>query len=248
MRQAAFWSLLILWLVEIPAGSPAVQNPGPPGQESVVLLHGLGRSARSLKKLATRLAGQGYSVVNIEYPTLERPIKFLADMVLHPEIQRLQGFSPSKIHFVTHSMGGIVVRYYLQHHPLENLGYVVMLSPPNRGSEIVDHMKSIPLIKKLLSPAARELGTDRESLPLKLGRPGFKLGVIAGEKSHNPLNSLLIDGPDDGTISVESARIEGMDDFLVLPYSHRSILRSDKAIDQVLHFLRHGSFKREPGG
>jgi pimeloyl-ACP methyl ester carboxylesterase len=206
------------------------------------------RSARSLKKLASRLAIQGYFVVNIEYPTLEQPIEYLADMVLDPELERLQGFSPAKIHFVTHSMGGIVVRYYLQHHPLENLGYVVMLSPPNQGSEIVDHMKSIPLIKRLLSPAARELGTDRESLPLKLGRPGFKLGIIAGKKSHNPLNSLIIEGPDDGTVSVESARIAGMADFLVLPYSHRSILKSDKVIDQVLHFLRHGSFKREPGG
>jgi len=248
MHPAAFISLLILWLVEIPAGAPAVQNFGLPNRESVVLLHGLGRSSRSLNKLASRLSSQGYSVVNLEYPTLEQPIAFLAEMVLHPELERLRHFSPEKIHFVTHSMGGIVVRYYLQHHPLENLGYVVMLSPPNQGSEIVDHMKSIPLIKKLLGPAARELGTDGDSLPLKLGRPGFKFGVIAGEKSHNPLNSLIIEGPDDGTVSVASARIAGMDDFLVLPYSHRSILKSDKVIDQVLHFLRHGSFKHEPGG
>jgi alpha-beta hydrolase superfamily lysophospholipase len=248
MRKLAFLSLLILWFVEIAAGAPGVQNPGRSGRECVFLLHGLGRSARSLEKLAAHLSSQGYSVVNVEYPTLEQSIEYLADEALHPEIERIRRSSPDKIHFVTHSMGGIVVRYYLQHHPLENLGRVVMLSPPNQGSELVDRMKSVPLIEKLLSPAARELGTDRESLPVKLGRPAFELGVIAGKKSHNPLNSLIIDGPDDGTVSVKSARIAGMNDFLVLPYSHRSILKSDEVIDQVLHFLKHGAFKREPGG
>lgn len=248
MRYLAFLSLLIPWLAGIPAGPRGVQNPGHPGEEYVILLHGLARSTRSLGKLATRLASQGYSVVNLEYPTLKRPIEFLADTVLHAEVERLRRFSPAKIHFVTHSIGGIVVRYYLQHHPLENMGRVVMLSPPNQGSELVDQMKRIPLIEKLLSPAARELGTDQESLPAKLGRPGFELGIITGEKTHNPLNSLMIDGPDDGTVSVKSAQIAGMDDFLLLPCSHRSILKSDEAIDQVIHFLRHGSFRREPHG
>ncbi len=248
MRSLADLAVFALLLAAVRFNSAGPQNPDQGPREYVVLLHGLGRTHRSLEKLAARLSSQGYSVVNVEYPTLKQSIEYLADEALHPEIERIRRSSPDKIHFVTHSMGGIVVRYYLQHHPLENLGRVVMLSPPNQGSELVDHMKSIPLIEKLLSPAARELGTDRESLPVKLGRPAFELGVIAGKKSHNPLNSLIIDGPDDGTVSVKSARIAGMDDFLLLPYSHRSILKSEKVIDQVLHFLKHGVFKREPGG
>jgi len=217
------------------------------GTEWVVLLHGLGRSSRSLARLESDLAGQGYSVLNLDYPSLKYPIEYLANEVLHPEVARLSAASPAKIHFVTHSLGGIVVRYYLKHHDVPALGRVVMLSPPNQGSELADLLNGSALFQRFIAPAGRELGTDTDSLPRKLGGADFDLGVIAGSKSYNPINSLILDGPDDGTVTVESTRMPGLVDFIVLPCSHNSIIRDKTAIGQVIHFLRHGAFQRTAG-
>ncbi len=244
MKVARPLALALLLAVGIPESPALVQNPGRPGNKLVILLHGLGRSPRSMDKLAERLQDRGYSVLNLAYPSRDHSIEYLAEEVLRPRIELLLNSGPARIDFITHSMGGIVVRYYLRHHRLENLGRVVMLAPPNQGSELVDRMKTIPLLERSLGPAGRELGKDRDSLPLKLGRARFELGIIAGNRSGNLLNSILIDGPDDGSVSVRSTRLPGMDDFIVLPYSHRSLLKSDEVIEQALHFLEHGEFKR----
>ncbi len=239
---------LVLLLLACTALSPAlVQSRSRPGNKSVILLHGLGRSPRSMDKLAGRLRERGYAVLNLAYPSRDHSIEYLAEGVLRPGIERLLNSGPARIDFITHSMGGIVVRYYLKHHRLESLGRVVMLAPPNQGSELVDRIKTIPLLERSLGPAGRELGRDRDSLPLKLGRARFELGIIAGNRSGNLLNSILIDGPDDGSVSVRSTRLPGMDDFIVLPYSHRSLLKSDEVIEQALYFLEHGAFKRKAG-
>lgn len=235
---------LILFLFSLAAQANAlnlqkgIQRP----RECIILLHGLGRSHHSLSKIEAELSRQSYIVVNKDYPSLKHPIEYLADDVLGPEIKRINEAPPSKIHFVTHSMGGIVVRYYLSRHPPTNLGRVVMLSPPNQGSELVDFMRQTPSFWKFLGPAALELGTDKDSLPQKLGRPRFELGVIAGNKTHNPLSSVMLDGPDDGTVTVKSTQIIGMRDFIVLPCSHFSIMKSEEAIEQILYFLEYGTF------
>ncbi len=247
MKRARPLALAMFLVAGIPHYPALLQSPSGPEGGHVILLHGLGSSTRSMDKLAGRLREQGYAVLNLAYPSRNHSIEYLAEAVLHPEVERLLNSSSARIDFITHSMGGIVVRYYLKHHRLEKLGRVVMLAPPNQGSELVDRMKSIPLLERSLGPAGRELGRDRYSLPLKLGRARFELGIIAGKRSGNLLNSLLIDGPDDGTISVRSTRLPGMDDFIVLPYSHRSLLKSDEVIEQALHFLRHGVFERKAG-
>lgn len=247
MRKIALLLQVVLMLcVSLPA-VPAATEKNRGGTEWVVLLHGLGRSSRSLARLEGDLASQGYSVLNLDYPSVKYPIEYLADAVLHPEVVRLSAASPAKIHFVTHSMGGIVVRYYLKHHDVLALGRVVMLSPPNQGSELADLLNRSALFKRFIAPAGRELGTDTDSLPRKLGGADFDLGVIAGSKSYNPINSLILDGPDDGTVTVESTRMPGLTDFIVLPCSHNSIIRNKTAIGQVIHFLRHGAFQRTAG-
>jgi triacylglycerol lipase len=247
MKRARPLALVMFLVAGIPHHPALLQNPSGPEGGHVILLHGLGSSTRSMDKLAGRLRKQGHAVLNLAYPSLNHSIEYLAEEVLHPEVEGLLNSSSARIDFITHSMGGIVVRYYLKHHRFEKLGRVVMLAPPNQGSELVDRMKSIPLLARSLGPAARELGRDRYSLPLKLGRARFELGIIAGNRSGNLLNSLLIDGPDDGTISVRSTRLPGMDDFIILPYSHRSLLKSDEVIEQVIHFLKHGAFERKAG-
>jgi triacylglycerol lipase len=215
--------------------------------ECVILLHGIGRSPRSLSRLEARLSSEGYRVFNLGYPSTKYPIEYLAEEILHPLIERVNADCPARIHFVTHSMGGIVARYYLQHHDLPNLGRVVMLSPPNEGSRLVDFLKRSILFKKFMAPAGRQLGTDKDSLPRRLGAAHFEVGIIAGNKSDNPINSWILDGADDGAVSVESTRLLGMKDFIVLRCSHRSILRNREALDQVLHFLKFGAFRHEPG-
>ena len=152
------------------------------------------------------------------------------------------------IHFVTHSMGGILVRYYLSRHRPENLGRVVMLSPPNQGSEAADHLRHTALYAWFNGPAGQQLVTGPGGLPEQLGPVDFPLGIITGNQ-HSFFDAWLADvipGTDDGKVSVERAKVEGMTDFLVLPYSHPFIMNADETIDQTLHFLRVGRFDARP--
>jgi len=211
----------------------------------VILLHGLGQSKRSMEKIGKRLSSHGFRVVNVGYPSTKYPIEYLADDILNDIINRYSKNPPSKIHFVTHSMGGIVVRYYLKNHKLPNLGRVVMISPPNQGSELVDSLGDSYVFKKLNGPAGRQLGTDKHSVPLSLGPVDFELGVIAGNRTFNPLYSIIVPGPDDGVVAVERTKVAGMKDFLLLPQTHAFIMKSEDVIQQVIYFLEHGVFRKE---
>ena len=212
------------------------------GSEVVVLLHGLARSSWSMTRVRQRLEHEGYTVINVNYPSTRHPIEYLADEVLAEVVA--QCCRGATLHIVTHSMGGIVARYYLKDRQVPNLGRVVMLSPPSQGSELVDVLKDYRLYKMVNGPAGLQLGTDPASLPSRLGPVAFELGVIAGNKSIDPLFSQMIPGPDDGKVAVARTRVEGMKDFLVLPYNHTFIMREPEVTRQVAHFLRHGRFDR----
>jgi pimeloyl-ACP methyl ester carboxylesterase len=211
----------------------------------VVLLHGLHASSGSMEKMEQSLLSFGYSVINVDYPSTDHTIEYLASVTLYDILEPLTERSSSKIHFVTHSMGGIIVRYYLKHHNLKNLGRVVMVSPPNQGSELVDLLKDQTVLERIYGPAAEELSLEDGSLVRSLGPVDFDLGVIAGNKSFNPLYSALLPGPDDGVVTVESMKIQGMNDFIILPQTHAFIMKNDETIAQVIHFLEHGVFNRE---
>ena len=214
-------------------------------KETVVLLHGLRRTGRSMKKTAQALGEKGYVPVIVDYHSRRHAIEYLADEVLHEVLESLPRGPSSRVHFVTHSMGGIIVRYYLKHHPMEELGRVVMLSPPNQGSELVDLLKDSPVFKILHGPAGQQLGTADRFLK-SLGPVHFELGVIAGLKTGDHVSGRIISGPNDGKVGVERTKVPGMRDFLVVPYSHTFIMRPKAVIDQVAYFLRHGLFLREP--
>jgi len=195
-----------------------------------------------MEKIDKNLSSLGYRVINVDYPSTEHPIEYLADTVLSSIIVRYPTGSDTKIHFVTHSLGGIIVRYYLKHHELNNLGRVVMLSPPNQGSELADHLKDSYFFKKKNGPAGQQLGTDKESILQNLGPVEFDLGVITGSMSFSPVSSMVIPGPDDGVVSVANAKVKGMADFIVMPNSHTFIMKSENVIRQIIHFLEHGEF------
>jgi pimeloyl-ACP methyl ester carboxylesterase len=210
--------------------------------QCVVLLHGLARTSASMDSLAEAFADEGFDVVNVDYPSRQHPIEALAPIAVH---KGLGGCPPeSTVHFVTHSLGGILVRYYLAERSLPRLGRVVMLAPPNQGSEVVDTLREMPGFRLLNGPAGDQLGTGADSLPRALGPVDFELGVIAGSSTFNLILSLYLPNPDDGKVSVASTRVDGMNDFIVLPYTHTFMMQAPEVARQAIAFIRHGEFSR----
>jgi hypothetical protein len=211
-------------------------------KQCVILLHGLARTRNSMRRMENELKKQGFCAVNVNYPSRKLPIAELASLAIDSGINESLKKGAESIHFVTHSLGGILVRQFTQDHQIDRLKRVVMLGPPNQGSEAVDRLKKIPGYKLMNGPAGSELGTSDEDLPFNLGPVNFELGVIAGTRSVNPFLSTLIPGKDDGKVAVEKTKIGGMKDFIELPVSHTFMMRNSKTIRQTIYFLEHGEF------
>lgn len=210
--------------------------------ECVILLHGFGRTRRSMKKMAKRLEALGYTVWNEGYPSTEKPIDELVTDHVAPAVRWAEEKGAEKIHFVTHSLGGILVRVYLQQGTLPSGSRIVMLAPPNRGSQVADRLKSFFLYKRFMGPVGQQLGTGPDSVPNNLEAVTADIGIIAGTRSMEPWFSLMLPGPDDGKVSVESAKLSEMNDFLKVKSTHPFIMRSPEVVDQVVFYLQNGWF------
>lgn len=211
------------------------------GDELVVLLHGLGRTPLSMVDMARFLRASGYSTCNQGYPSRDRSIEALAPYVASA-VQRGRAAGYEHIHFVTHSLGGILVRYYLTLSQPNLPGSVVMLAPPNHGSEIVDALEAVPGFAELMGPAALQLSTDPNSLPNQLPEMGLPVGVIAGDRSSDPWFSALFTAASDGKVSVPSTELLTMRDHIVLPVGHTLMMHDAEVQQAVLNFLQHQSF------
>lgn len=213
------------------------------GRPLVVLLHGLARSDSSMDDMAQALDEAGYRVCNVDYPSRKHPIEQLASRFVAPAIARCVTDANEPVNFVTHSLGGIVVRELARAKLINTFGRVVMLGPPNQGSEVVDALGDWRLFGAINGPAGAELSTSLDSVPRQLGPATFELGVIAGNRSINWINSFaFISGSDDGKVSISSAKLEGMRDFIVLPVSHPFLMTDPDVIKQTIRFLRVGCF------
>ncbi|MGB5333174.1 MAG: hypothetical protein WBM80_12085 [Woeseiaceae bacterium] len=231
MRAAAIVCILLL------SSSPAL------AADCVVLLHGLARSAISMNPMQRALIAEGFETANIDYASREHTVEELAEIVIPQGLEACRAKDDvGHIHFVTHSLGGILLRQYLSMHPIPDLGRVVMLGPPNQGSVAVDELRDVPGFDWLNGPAGLQLGKGEDSVPLKLGPATFELGVIAGNRTIDPITSSVLENPDDGRVSVEDTRLDGMADFVVVEHSHAFMMRMRRPIELTIRFLNSGSF------
>ncbi len=213
-------------------------------RECVIVIHGMGRTKKSMKRLEKSLAKDNYTVWNESYPSRSESIEKLSIEHIEKGLVFCNETKAEAIHFVTHSLGGIMIRYYLQDHKIDNLGKIIMLSPPNKGSEVADFLKDIYMYKLAMGPAGQQLGTDSNSLPGSMKAIDACVGIITGNKTLDPWFSPLIPGVDDGKVSVESAKLEEMSDFMVVESSHAFIMKNALVIDQIKYFLKHGKFNQ----
>ena len=231
MRRFSLFALLVL----VAGAAPAA--------ECVVLLHGLARTSTSMNKMQRELEDAGFLTANIDYPSREYTVEKLADIAVADGLEACRANDGiEKIHFVTHSLGGILVRQYLSTNEIAELGRVVMMGPPNQGSAAVDELIDVPGFDWLNGPAGRQLGKGEDSVPLRLGPAGFELGVIAGNRTIDPITSAVLENPDDGRVSVDDTRLEGMTDFVVVEHSHAFMMRMRRPIELTIEFLRSGQF------
>ena len=209
-------------------------------KEIIILLHGLARSSTSMWLLASRLEDAGYFVRRIGYNSLDQnPDEILKD--ISSQINQCCQKHTQSVHFVGHSLGGLMVRAYLQNNKIDKLGRVVLLGTPNKGSEAADHFSNSWLMN-ILGPTAKTLGTDDNSFPNSLKAPYYPVGIIAGVVK-SELNDPVIPGKDDGVVSVEATKIDGMTDFIIIETGHSMMRYDSEVADQTIEFIKNGVFK-----
>lgn len=209
-------------------------------KQTVVLIHGLNRTSRSMRSMAKALQIEGYKVCNIGYPSRYFNVRKLAEDFVLPRIKECAQLE-HKLNFVSHSLGGILIRSLDSQLKEFSTGRFVMLSPPNQGSEAVDKLAKVWGFKNLAGPAGSSLGTATGSVPNTIPIPSMPFGVIAAKYSNSPM-SWLLPGDDDGKVTLERMQLEQMQDFLVINNTHSFMMRDKETIQQAIHFLQNGFF------
>ena len=232
---------IILGIILLAAQTAMAATESEP--ECVIMIHGMMRTQAAMVKLSSALQAQGYFVVNESYPTNRYTIQQVAQSYVPHYVDQCLEKKASKIHFVTHSIGGLVLRAYLSEHTLPTGSRVVMLAPPNHGSTLADTLHKSKIFNMMTGPMGQQLQTKGfvEELPETFP---VDIGVITGSSSLNPIAATMLGGENDGKVSVGSAKLAGMKDFMVVPVSHTFIMRSPQVIEATSTFLKLGSFHK----
>ncbi|MCG6170157.1 MULTISPECIES: esterase/lipase family protein [Leptospira] len=211
--------------------------------DCVILIHGFLRSSKQLKNMGDYLTDNNLLVFYVDYPSRSNTIQEVSKSYLSPIVQNNCISKFNKIHFVTHSAGGIVLRHFLKENKIKRLGRVVMLAPPNKGSEIADFLSGYNFVNTLLGPILMQLKTDNSSFVNNIGTPNFELGIIMGDSSNDPISSMIIPGDDDGKVSIENSKLNSMKEFLLVDRTHTFIMDGVEVQKATLQFIKTGTFK-----
>lgn len=211
----------------------------------VILVHGLRANSKTFLKMEKALLAEGYNICRVDYPSTEYTIEALADTVLIEAVHRCHQAGSDSLYFVGHSMGGILIRYFLQENEVSPLGKVVFISAPNHGTELVNKLEWSTLFQKFNGPGGMQLGAAEDDFIQSLELPDYNFAVIMSERSINPVESMLISGKDDGRVPIESARLEGMQDFVLVKTNHHFSMKNDATIKQVISYLKTGQFVKD---
>lgn len=211
-------------------------------QQKVMLLHGIWRTSKSMVFIARHLRKQGYAVLNLTYPSTKLPLEALVEEI-HAKIADFA--EGATTHFVGHSMGGLLIRAYLTRYRPPTLGRVVMLGTPNHGSEVADFLKDWRLFRRVFGPAGQQHITNQAAIAPLFGPVDYPLGIIAGDRSLDVVCRRIIGKPNDGKVSIESTKLEGMADHCVVPVSHLMLTYRRRVNRLIAQFLKEGRFGME---
>lgn len=225
---------------EVTAQSVSTQSNS--GSDYVVLLHGLWNKSSRLADFEDYFEGKNYQVLNLDYPSTEYSIEELEEKYLRPVLKAIPLNKGQRVHFVTHSMGGILLRQFFRENEFDPAGRVVMISPPNQGSQWADRLKESDFYRSMAGPAAFDLRTRNNNFLKNLGPANFYLGVIGGNKSYFEGSEDTLPGANDGMVTIESMKLDGMKDMVIIHEHHRGLTENQEAMEQAEYFIIHGKF------
>ena len=241
-------------------------------QDFLVLLHGIYGKSSDMESIAQNFK-DNYRIINIQYPTTKETAEEISDLYIEPNIENIkeQIFSENfhkkignqyyeiaensnkinknfnqniKINFVAHSMGTGILRYYLKENPLENLGKVVFISPPSHGS----HLADVPFVDKLpsmLGKVVPQFSTKKDSFVNQLGEPDYDYMILIGNKTNNPLYSVIIRGKDDGMVPLKTAKMKSDNFKIIENTTHTSILKDKRTMKEISEFFKSSDLNKE---
>ncbi len=211
-------------------------------KECIVVLHGYGKSSSSMQTIASSLEKNGYNVINVNYPSRKYNIQTIAEKYVKPQIVGCIN-ARIKVHFVGYSMGGIISRFIIENNKIRNLGNVVLIAAPNKGSSISSIIKKNAFLARLFGPAVTDLAVDSLCVKSLHKHPNYPIGIITANSSHNPITSLFfLSGHDDGIVTAKSTIIDNAVDTTVINATHISIIYLEETSQQVLNFLKYQRF------
>lgn len=213
--------------------------------EGVLFLHGMARRASAMRRLERAFAAEGFATFNLDYPARRLDLTDLADLIA-PDVSTFAG-GVSHLHIVTHSLGGLLARTLVTAHRPRHLGRVVMLGPPNAGSEVADIVHGLAAYRRIFGPVGAQVTTRQdERLTALLGPVDYPLGIIAGDRTvYFPESWWMLPGPNDGRVTVERTCVPGMSDHITVHATHTMMMWNRQVIREALHFIRHGRFTDE---